>query len=38
VVKAWIDPSVKQPLTIHHRGEDVFMVAGEVIRLPSRMK
>jgi flavin reductase (DIM6/NTAB) family NADH-FMN oxidoreductase RutF len=38
VVKAWIDPSRKQPRTIHHKGNGVFMVAGKTIRLPSRMK
>ena len=38
VVKAWIDPSVKEPRTIHHRGRGRFMVAGKTIKLPSRMK
>ena len=38
VVKAWIDPAVKDPRTLHHRGRGVFMVAGESIRLPSRAK
>lgn len=38
VVKAWFDPSVKNPRTLHHHGRGVFMVAGETIRLPSRMK
>ncbi|HEY0664786.1 MAG TPA: flavin reductase family protein [Gallionella sp.] len=38
VVKAWIDPAQKNPRTLHHRGRGVFMVAGESIRLPSRMK
>jgi flavin reductase (DIM6/NTAB) family NADH-FMN oxidoreductase RutF len=38
VVKAWIDPSRKQPRTIHHKGNGVFMMAGKTIRLPSRMK
>ena len=38
VLKAWIDPSRKQPKTIHHRGKGAFMVAGETIRLRSRMK
>jgi flavin reductase (DIM6/NTAB) family NADH-FMN oxidoreductase RutF len=38
VVKAWTDPSIKDPRTIHHRGNGVFMVAGRTIRLPSRMK
>ena len=38
VVKGWIDTSVKNPQTLHHRGNGVFMVAGEVIKLPSKMK
>ncbi len=38
VIKAWIDPSRKQPRTIHHKGRGVFMVAGKTIRLPSKMK
>lgn len=38
VLKAWIDPSRKQPRTIHHLGRGEFMVAGETIKLPSKMK
>jgi flavin reductase (DIM6/NTAB) family NADH-FMN oxidoreductase RutF len=38
VVKAWIDPSVRNPRTLHHAGRGVFAVTGETIRLPSRMK
>jgi flavin reductase (DIM6/NTAB) family NADH-FMN oxidoreductase RutF len=38
VIKAWIDPSVKIPKTIHHRGKGNFMIAGDTIRLPSRKK
>jgi flavin reductase (DIM6/NTAB) family NADH-FMN oxidoreductase RutF len=38
VVKAWIDPSVRNPRTLHHAGRGVFAVAGERIELPSRMK
>ncbi|MDR3682862.1 MAG: flavin reductase, partial [Geothrix sp.] len=38
VVKAWIDTSVKDPRTIHHRGAGRFMIAGETIRLKSKMK
>jgi len=38
VVKAWIDPSVKHPRTIHHLGRGLFMVAGKTIKLPSKMK
>lgn len=38
VVKAWVDTAIKEPRTLHHRGEGTFMVAGETIRLRSRMK
>ena len=38
VVKAWVDASVEPPRTLHHRGHGVFMVAGETLKLPSRMK
>jgi flavin reductase (DIM6/NTAB) family NADH-FMN oxidoreductase RutF len=38
VVKAWIAPSAQAPRTLHHRGRGEFMLAGDTIRLPSRMK
>ena len=38
VVHAWVDTAVIAPKTLHHRGEGVFMVSGEVIRTPSRIK
>jgi len=38
VLKAWIDPSRKDPRTIHHLGRGAFMVAGRTIMLPSKMK
>lgn len=38
VVKAWHDPARAEPRTLHHRGKGVFMVSGETIKLPSRMK
>jgi len=38
VLKAWIAPDRKNPRTLHHRGYGVFMVAGDSIRLPSRMR
>lgn len=38
VLKAWIDPSRKDPRTIHHLGRGTFMVAGKTIKLPSKMK
>lgn len=37
VVKAWIDPAQKTPRTLHHRGNGVFMVAGDTLKLPSKM-
>jgi len=38
VVQAWVDTAVKQPKTLHHLGNGVFMVAGAVIRTASAMK
>jgi len=38
VVRAWVDPRQKDPRTLHHRGWGAFMVAGETIRLPSKMR
>lgn len=38
VLKAWIDPSKKQPRTLHHRGAGAFMVSGRTMTLPSKMK
>jgi len=38
VLKAWIDPSQREPRTIHHRGMGLFMIAGRSIRLASKMK
>ncbi|MEW6648544.1 MAG: flavin reductase family protein [Pseudomonadota bacterium] len=38
VVQAWRDTAVKNPRTLHHEGRGTFMVAGERIRLRSRMK
>jgi flavin reductase (DIM6/NTAB) family NADH-FMN oxidoreductase RutF len=36
VLRAWVDPGVGDPRTLHHRGWGTFMVAGETIRLRSR--
>ena len=36
VVKAWIDPSQKDPKTLHHHGHGKFVVDGDTIKL--RMK
>ena len=38
VVKAWVDPTVKNPKTMHHLGNGNFMIAGERIKLKSKMK
>jgi flavin reductase (DIM6/NTAB) family NADH-FMN oxidoreductase RutF len=38
VVKAWIDRSQKNPRTIHHQGYGKFVVDGDIIKLPSRMR
>lgn len=38
VVKAWINPAEKDPRTLHHRGRGYFMVAGDTIKLASKMK
>ncbi|MDP4150954.1 MAG: flavin reductase family protein [Bacteroidota bacterium] len=38
VKKAWINPKIKHPKTLHHLGSGSFMVAGDTIRLPSKMK
>jgi flavin reductase (DIM6/NTAB) family NADH-FMN oxidoreductase RutF len=38
VLAAWVDPAVKNPRTIHHRGYGSFMVAGETLKLKSKMK
>lgn len=38
VLQAWVDTAVKNPRTLHHRGNGVFAVAGEPIKLRSAMK
>ncbi|MGV8933068.1 MAG: flavin reductase family protein [Gallionellaceae bacterium] len=38
VIQAWIDPAVKMPRTLHHQGKGVFMIAGDIIKLATRMK
>lgn len=38
VLQAWINPSSKDPRTLHHRGNGAFMVASETIKLASKMK
>lgn len=38
VVKAWIDRANKRRRTIHHLGRGNFMIAGKIVRLPSKAK
>lgn len=38
VLKGWIDRSKKNPRTLHHCGRGIFMVAGRMIKLKSKMK
>ncbi len=38
IVKAWIDPSRRNPRTIHHRGRGRFAVSGRTFTLPSSKK
>ena len=38
VLKAWTDTAINEPRTLHHRGRGIFMVAGETIKLASKMK
>ena len=38
VVKAWVDRSLDNPHTLHHRGKGIFAVTGRTIELPSQMK
>jgi flavin reductase (DIM6/NTAB) family NADH-FMN oxidoreductase RutF len=38
VVRAWRDPTQKNPKTIHHHGYGKFVADGEIFRLKSRMR
>ncbi|MEJ2380625.1 MAG: flavin reductase family protein [Gammaproteobacteria bacterium] len=38
VLQAWMDRTVKDPRTLHHRGYGAFMVAGGNIELRSKMR
>ena len=38
VLKAWSDPTQKNPKTIHHHGYGRFTMDGETIKLKSRMR
>ncbi len=38
VCKAWINPAIKNPRMIHHRGRGVFAVDGKIIKLASKAK
>jgi flavin reductase (DIM6/NTAB) family NADH-FMN oxidoreductase RutF len=38
VVQAWVDTAVKKPQTLHHRGNGLFAVASDTVKLRSGMK
>ncbi len=38
VTKAWINSKQKNPKTMHHLGNGLFMISGKTIKLPSKMK
>lgn len=38
VLRALVDTARREPKTIHHRGYGTFMVAGETLRLASKMR
>ena len=38
VKKAWVDTSQKKPRTFHHLGSGSFMVAGKIVKIPSKAK
>ena len=38
VVKAWVDSAIRNPMTIHHKGNGAFIVAGRTVQFPSKMK
>lgn len=37
-LKAWIDPSISNPKTIHHEGKGIFIVATKRIKTKSKVK
>lgn len=37
-VKAWVDPRVKDPKTVHHRGRNVFVTDGKILKIASKKK
>lgn len=37
VLKAWINPTEKNPRTLHHRGKGIFTIDGRQIKVKSRM-
>lgn len=38
VLKAWVTPFDKRPLTIHHCGQGIFTVDGKIIKTASKKK
>ncbi len=37
ILKAWIDPAVTSPRTLHHHGKGIFTTDGTRFKLPSKM-
>lgn len=37
-MKAWINPKIKDPKTIYHRGKGIFMISGKILKTSSKMK
>ena len=38
LLQAWVDRACEDPRTLHHRGRGAFMVAGQTVRLASRVR
>jgi flavin reductase (DIM6/NTAB) family NADH-FMN oxidoreductase RutF len=38
VTKAWVDPAIKQPTTIHHCGRGRFRIAGRTVLVKASIK
>ncbi len=38
VIKAWIRPTQERPLQLHHCGKGVFVIDGDIVKLPTKKK
>lgn len=38
VVKAWVNPEIKNPRMVHHRGKGLFAIDGKTVSIPSKAK